>query len=384
MSQKFLNQLLRVEETVQVDELEAPTCMICLEPYGRLNSTTGAVELQVRLPCNHLVGTVCIATWLRDNNSCPACRATFFPAQPRPYLEHGIIGNDDPFANTNRGRMGGRDESDPIEICDWVCHELYLSVRLRELAVIIAEPLSQMLLRQVSSPSVDAAITIYIAWHLMTPDDSPTNFLEELSHLLQVSQHQIRHLYRFIYPHRMDLITPETLPCLVRPHMDSIYALLPFPDPVDSEQDDDEEGEISGRRELYGTSGIYARLASISVRLGEELSSTHPDHLVVIEELYEELIDRMDDHPVLRSRSSEVQMAVCVIMACHLMGAQISFATIARLYGVSEQNLRKGYAHAVLSRDEWINCDMVTIMGRGSVNLVLGEIPALNWPSLQD
>ena len=62
-----------------------------------MNTSTGVVEWEIRLPCGHSVGSSCIVTWLRDNNSCPACRKTFFPAQPRPYLEHGIFEVDRPW-----------------------------------------------------------------------------------------------------------------------------------------------------------------------------------------------------------------------------------------------------------------------------------------------
>ena len=72
--------------------------MICLEDYNTLNTSTGIVEWEIRLPCGHGLGSSCIVTWLQTNNSCPACRSTIFSKQPRPYLEHGIMG-------TGRARM---------------------------------------------------------------------------------------------------------------------------------------------------------------------------------------------------------------------------------------------------------------------------------------
>ena len=96
MSEAFLRQLLRVENSVQ----EQPnSCFICYTEYGTLCEKTGTVEVAIRLPCKHIVGSRCIATWLDPtggaSNSCPVCRHKFFPAQPRPYLEHGIIEDDD-------------------------------------------------------------------------------------------------------------------------------------------------------------------------------------------------------------------------------------------------------------------------------------------------
>ena len=86
MSQEYLNRLLSTPENRVQGE-----CVICLEPYNTMNTTTGVIEAQIKLSCGHTIGSACIVTWLRDNNSCPLCRETFFPRQPRPYLEHGFM-----------------------------------------------------------------------------------------------------------------------------------------------------------------------------------------------------------------------------------------------------------------------------------------------------
>lgn len=69
--------------------------MICLDRYDTETDEGDAVETVVRLPCGHDVGAECIRTWLSPDrearNSCPACRMAFFPALPRPYMEHGTI-----------------------------------------------------------------------------------------------------------------------------------------------------------------------------------------------------------------------------------------------------------------------------------------------------
>lgn len=91
MSPEFLERLLSTPEN-RVRSKQGSSCMICLEDYNTLNTSTGVVEWEIRLPCGHGVGSSCIVAWLRTNNSCPACRATFFPQQPRPQLEHDIVG----------------------------------------------------------------------------------------------------------------------------------------------------------------------------------------------------------------------------------------------------------------------------------------------------
>lgn len=97
MTQQFLEAL----PEISLGELPSEsTCMICLNAYGTSSPDNGSVaENPVRLPCNHHVGSDCISTWLSPSktaqNSCPYCRAKFFPAQPRPYMEHGLMDDDE-------------------------------------------------------------------------------------------------------------------------------------------------------------------------------------------------------------------------------------------------------------------------------------------------
>ena len=93
LPQDFLERLLRTAEN-RVYSKQGTHCMICLEDYNTLNTSTGIVEWEIRLPCGHGLGSSCIVTWLQTNNSCPACRSNVFSQQPRPYLEHGIMDTD--------------------------------------------------------------------------------------------------------------------------------------------------------------------------------------------------------------------------------------------------------------------------------------------------
>ena len=162
MSQEFLNQLLRDENSVLIDEY-SERCMICLEQYGSVNQSTGAVELEVRLPCLHTVGTICITTWLQDHNSCPLCRASFFPAQPRPYLEFGITNEETPATQDQIHRDV---PPYPTEICEWLCERLDLNQTTSEIAHAIAFSLTRELGGHPLSPEVTIATSIYIASYL--------------------------------------------------------------------------------------------------------------------------------------------------------------------------------------------------------------------------
>ena len=92
MAQQVLDGLSKVNTRVLSAESK---CMICLDVYGTVIGEGGIDEPPVYFSCSHDVGAEYIRTWLSPNgearNSCPACRITFFPAQPRPYMEYEII-----------------------------------------------------------------------------------------------------------------------------------------------------------------------------------------------------------------------------------------------------------------------------------------------------
>lgn len=89
MSQPFLNQLL-VNPENRVQSEKGEKCIICLEEYQTLNPTTGTIECEIRLPCNHGIGSSCLVNWLHTGNNCPVCRADFFGVEPRQRTRNGI------------------------------------------------------------------------------------------------------------------------------------------------------------------------------------------------------------------------------------------------------------------------------------------------------
>ena len=52
------------------------TCHICHEDFD--DPDAEEAELPVKLPCNHIMGSECLARWCNAHNSCPMCRATLF------------------------------------------------------------------------------------------------------------------------------------------------------------------------------------------------------------------------------------------------------------------------------------------------------------------
>ena len=83
-AEDFRDKLLQTSIATQ----DGQECIICYEELGKMNLQTGLIELQVRLPCDHVVGSGCVFRWLKDNNTCPICRRKFFPEDPRQHLEH--------------------------------------------------------------------------------------------------------------------------------------------------------------------------------------------------------------------------------------------------------------------------------------------------------
>jgi len=79
MAEAFLDTLLEVKQENLANNCKE--CCICLEDIEVKPLNTGISERPVRLPCKHIVHTICIAKWLSSNqghNTCPMCRHTLF------------------------------------------------------------------------------------------------------------------------------------------------------------------------------------------------------------------------------------------------------------------------------------------------------------------
>lgn len=79
MAEAFLDTLLEVKQEDLANDCKE--CCICLEEIEAKPVDTGISERPVRLPCTHIVHTICIAKWLsssQGHNTCPMCRHTLF------------------------------------------------------------------------------------------------------------------------------------------------------------------------------------------------------------------------------------------------------------------------------------------------------------------
>lgn len=99
MAAAFIGGLPEVDK----DALEKyEMCCICLEEYGKAVPEIAVVERALRLPCNHVMGSTCLNTWLGGSathsatNTCPVCRKVLFPkvSLPQSPLLRLLLPND--------------------------------------------------------------------------------------------------------------------------------------------------------------------------------------------------------------------------------------------------------------------------------------------------
>ena len=181
MAEAFLDKLLQTTDSIQSDDRN---CVICLQETGKISRETGYIELLVSLPCTHIVGSGCIARWLKENNSCPCCRREFFPAQPRPYLEHGVMEGQEDEDQEDEDQENEElppDRPDLERLCEDYCSQLCLDSRTANVVKVISLNilpvgiLSHMVIE--SLDNVLAAVGIYIASCILGHPRSPREIL---------------------------------------------------------------------------------------------------------------------------------------------------------------------------------------------------------------
>ena len=269
------------------------------------------------------------------------------------------------------------DESSPFELCSWLCDGLAVPYQVKDTAQSFMTPLSRMLERLSCSPRCIAAVSIYIALHLLNLEDHViANRLAMLA-CVSESEERFHSTWRLIYADRMELVVPALLPGLAESHMDGILAFLPAPlagyDIANNEGDsqmadsrsvpDQERVEIL--RQLLETlrdADIHDSVGSISEKLVDNMW----------------LMASTEDLNILSERACE---AVCAYMACHLMGVAISSSHFSRLYQISERTFHQMYAQVYPRRRAIMSSRIIQILASHNLQRVLDVLPALNWPS---
>ena len=190
-----------------------------------MSSETGIIECSIRLPCDHLVGSHCLATWFHHNNSCPICRREFFSAKPRPRLEHETAGgidvdddrddDDDDAASrvlSSRDDSGEEDDSETrldrlLRDTRRFSHRLRLVYAAEYLAQLIAERMFHMDAMLDCRRWHKAAISNFVAANLVHYRVT----LDEINAFTNITQGTLLNCYRMFYPERETVINGEVL-----------------------------------------------------------------------------------------------------------------------------------------------------------------------------
>lgn len=332
---------------------EGECCAICLDKYGTLSRETGTIEVAIRLPCNHLIGSACIATWLQENNSCPICRREFFPARPRPYLEHGILDSEE-------NNYLEEDEVDEAEITERNavnCNQLSLEFPTTMLSEMIAQRLTEWSnWSRGHTAWCTVAVSIYIASHLAYDPRSP----REIAAVTQVDADHVRFTYDNIHPDRARLVDDADLRFLLENEFEEVPHSLNWPQPGYEQTDEQiEGGHVSAMlkracQEGCRVLGLDTRIADFSFRVAEIL---HDDTNVRFAQL-------------LSSRSMS---AVGIFMVCRMACNPISQRRVVEAVGASESEFSPAYHIAYTSRifeEAWIG-----EIGMGSVESCWARLP---------
>ena len=344
MAEAFLHELLQMQNSVTS---KGERCSVCLEEYGTLSRQKGTLEVAIRLPCNHLIGSACIAIWLEKNNTCPICRREFFPAQPRPYLEHGIMDGQE---NENED-----DRQNIREINEDYCVRLAFNMDTTAISELLVQKLTEStLLSEGHTQTCIVVISIYMASHLAGQPRSP----REIANVTGVGADHIRETYDVIYPERDQLADEDLLSLLEEMPTDMNPLQWPAPGyEVTDEQIENRfawqmlrEGCEYGCEELELDAGV----AVFTKQIALELFTAG-----------------------LMSRLSARELAAAIIfMAAHMTRNPLRARRVAEALHMTESRVRNAYEVAYAYQYLLVEQPWLVDIGRGSMDSVLGRLPS--------
>ncbi|CAD6575003.1 MAG: hypothetical protein ASARMPREDX12_007057 [Alectoria sarmentosa] len=354
MAKEFLARILTIENSVTFESSQ--DCIICQEKCGTLSPETGIMELEVRLPCSHTVGSACIAKWLATNNTCPLCRRPFFPQQPRPYMEHEIMQEteDEGPAHDQRRQSESDDDyltrltrsseshNNPLAFALRLAHQLGLSLHAAFLALNIADSADSLTRLEHCSVNSIAAASVYLASHIL----SQPRGLADIARLTAVSERAIQIVYTIIYSVRYELIdedwrgivggatlgaAAEALPSLAWPPLDHEFI-------IDGEGDDEErvEGTHDGRPSAIGGLELVKELCFEFQGPGDRAN--------FVWLIAQKIAERMDGMALdWKTTNPWTIAAACSYMASYLVFNNTTLAEIGEAAGIDPALVRNTY-----------------------------------------
>lgn len=203
MSQTFLNQLLNNPEN-RVQSEQGEQCSICLEEYDTLNTSTGTIECQIRLPCNHSIGSLCVVTWLQTGKNCPVCRAVFFGAASLAAITRSDDGPGVPLSESQENQSPALFVADIFHNLDFppqASPQAHVPTQILRLATSMASRFTEFPDGQAFSTRCVAAVNIYMAARIW----GRSLDLRDIARAAGIEVHEVTHLYQIMYPLRDQL-----------------------------------------------------------------------------------------------------------------------------------------------------------------------------------
>lgn len=344
-------------------QLPDDRCLICLEGYGTLSRESGTIEVAIQLPCSHTVGSACIATWLKTNNTCPVCRHEFFPAQPRPYLEHGIMDDDeerDDFDDDEEHEE--HEESDDDEDREAIrelngdyCAQLGLDLGIAMVSDVIFHNLSRSLhLSEGHNNHCLVSVSIYIASHLIHAPRSP----REIAAVTDVQADHIRFTFDNIFPHRWDLVNASFIQMM----QDAFGRTGPLDWPATGYEVTDEQ--------------IESRFAAEALKVPCFRGCNELGLDVIVAEFSTRVAVKLDAGDYMSVFSSKVVAAVSILVACHMAGSPVPLKRIAEAVDATEVAVRSAYDVASFHRRQFLEQLWIEDDGIGSLDRALERLPS--------
>ena len=347
MSKAFLYGLLQKSNIVC---LEGEQCGICMEEYNIPSRETGMSEVAMRLPCNHIIGSACIATWLKDTNTCPICRREFFQTQPRPDLEHEIDdGQEDETLDDHNTSAIIEDFCDNLEFDS---HATLISRYL------VQNVLDSRLLDGDHSLWCVIAVGIYMGSHITGNPRSPREIAECAGPGLDAGH--LREAYDIVYPERGELIDALTSSLLRRLFDNNVPDPLNWPAPGNEVTD----LEIENRRD--------------SQMLLEHCEQGCNELVLgpAIKGLTARIATRYFTAGLVGALSPREVTAASIFMASHMMWHSISPLRVARVLRIDPTHVRHAYGVAFLHQDILRRQPQLEGSGLHSIESLLRRIPS--------
>ena len=369
----MLNMLVRVWHTGKLKVLlraDIPTSNLVKKSNADcevIKSTeTGIIECRIRLPCdpNHTVGSACIATWLKSNNSCPLCRHEFFPRQPRPYLEHGIMENEslDFYYPEIISRLAVRSESSGLvePLCLRYGYLLGLHIYTIRLSQGIGGGASELAAVNGRSEVAIAATSIYIASHFLGDPRS----LTEVAQVAGVNEGTIHNLYRQ-FQSQPQLPTPEELRedlgIALRTHGASAPALPTYP-PLDHDF-----GQFENSQDVERVAEILSPIPRELLLPSTLARTTH------------RLARKLEYMASFTAESPPCLAAVCLYMAAWLTWEPLALNEILQATRVTKEEVHALYSRIYPVRAQLIDIELINIINLGNRQDVYARFPSVGY-----